>query len=71
MNPIFMVVNRVVLKPRPISVLAEIGYSLRRGRGGSLDCVWGVQTHSGPPVCLVPFRKNLARMNSTPQPNQK
>ena len=22
---------------------AEIGYSLRRGRGGSLDCMWGVQ----------------------------
>ena len=42
---------------------AEIGYSLRRGRGGSLDCMWGVQTHSG--------RKDLARMNGTPQPNQK
>ena len=50
---------------------AEIGYSLRRGRGGSLDCVWGVQTHSGPPVFLVLFRKDLAWMNGTPQPNQK
>ena len=50
---------------------AEIGYSLRRGRGGSLDCMWGVQTHSGPPVFLVLFRKDLARMNGTPQPNQK
>ena len=50
---------------------AEIGYSLRRGRGGSFDCMWGVQTHSGPPVFLVPFRKDLARMNGMPQPNQK
>ena len=49
---------------------AEIGYSLRRGRGGSLDCMWGVQTHSGPPLFLVPFRKDLARMNGTPQPNR-
>ena len=38
---------------------------------GSLDCVWGVQTHNGPPVFLVLFRKDLARMNGTPQPNQK
>ena len=59
----------IVLKPRPIPMPAEIGYSLRRGRGGSLDCMWGVQTHSGPPVFLV--RKNLAWMNGTPQPNQK
>ena len=44
---------------------AEIGYSLRIGRGGSLDCVWGVQTHSEPPVFLVPFRKDLARMNES------
>ena len=49
---------------------AEIGYSLRRGRGGCLACVWGVQTHSGPPVFLVAFHKDLARMNGTPQPNQ-
>ena len=46
----------------PIPMPAEISYSLRRGRGGSLDCVWGVQTHSGPPVFLVPFRKDLASM---------
>ena len=32
----------------------------QRDRGGSLDCMWGVQTHSGPPVFLVPFRKELA-----------
>ena len=31
----------------------------------------GVQTHSGPPVFSVPFRKDLARMNGTPQLNQK
>ena len=61
----------IVLKPRPIPMPAKIGYSLRGGRRGSLDCVWGVQTHSGPPVFLVPFRKDLARMNGTPQPNQK
>ena len=64
--------REIVLKPRPIPMpAAEIGYSLQRGRGGSLDCMWGVQTHSGPPVFLVPFRKDLARMNGTPQPNQK
>ena len=56
----------MVLKPRPIPVPTEIGYSLRRGRGGSLDCMSGVQTHSGPPVFLVPFRKDLARMSGTP-----
>ena len=61
----------MVLKPRPIIMPAKIGYSLRRGRGGSSNCMWGVQTHSGPPVFLVPFRKDLARMNGTPQPNQK
>ena len=49
---------------------AEIGYSLRRDKGGSLDCMLGVQTLSGPPVFLVPLRKDLARMNDTPQPNQ-
>ena len=61
----------MVLKPRPIPMPAEIGYSLRRGRGGSLDCMWDVQTHSGPPVFLVLLRKDLARMNGTPQPNRK
>ena len=50
---------------------AEIGYSLRRGRGGYLDCMWGVQTHRGPPVFLVLFRKDLAWMNGTPQSNQE
>ena len=50
---------------------AEIGYSLRRGRGGSLDCMWGVQTHSGPPVFLFTFRKDLAKMNGMSRPNQK
>ena len=38
---------------------------------GSLDCMLVVQKHSGPPVLLVLFRKDLARMNGTPQPNQK
>ena len=33
--------------------------------------MWRVQTHSGPPVFLVPVRKDLARMNDTLQPNQK
>ena len=61
----------MVLKLRSIPMPAEIGYSLRRGRGGSLDCMWGVQTHSGPPVFLVPFHKDLARINGTPQPNRK
>ena len=50
---------------------AEIGYSLQKGRRGSSTNMWGVQTHSGPPVFLVPFRKYLVRMNGTPQPNQK
>ena len=61
----------MVLTPRPIPMRAEIRYSLWRGRGGSLDCMWGVQTHGGPLVFLVPFRKDLARMNGAPQPNQK
>ena len=61
----------MALKPRPIPMPAEICYSLRSGRGGSLDCMWGVQTHSGPQVFLVSFRKDLARMNGTPQPNRK
>ena len=38
---------------------------------GSLNCMRGVQTHSRPPVFLVQFRKDQARMNGTPQPNQK
>lgn len=29
------------------------------------------QTHIGPPAFLVPFREGLARLNSTPRPNQK
>ena len=61
----------MVFKPRAIPMPAEIGYSLQRGRGGFLHCIWGVQTHRGPPVFLVPLRKDLARMNGTPQPNQK
>ena len=61
----------MVLKPSPIPMPAEIGYYLRRGRGESLDCMWGVQTHSGPLVFLVLFRKDLARLNGTPQPNWK
>ena len=39
----------MVLKPRPIPIPAEIGFSLRRGRGGYLDCMRGKQTHSEPP----------------------
>ena len=39
----------------------EIGYLSRKGRVGSLDCMWGVQ-HSGPSVFLVSYRKALARM---------
>ena len=50
---------------------AGIVYSLWRGRGGSLDCTWGVQTHSGPLVILVPFHNDLARLNGTPRPIQK
>ena len=61
----------MVLKPLPIPVLAKIGYSLRSGRGGSLDCMWGVQTHSAPPEFLVPFGNDLARINGTPPPNRK
>ena len=34
---------------------------------GSLDCVWGSQTHSGHLVLLVPLRMDLARVNGTPQ----
>ena len=63
------VIAPMILKPRSIPKPAEIGYSLRRGR--PLDCMWGTQTHSAPPVVLVPFRKDLARMNGMPQPNPK
>ena len=56
----------MVLKLRPIPMLTEIGYSLRRGRGGSLDCICGVCKHSGPPVFLVPFRKDLANQKWLP-----
>ena len=41
-----------------------------KGRGGPVDLMWIVQTHSGSAVILVPFRKDLARMKGTPQPNQ-
>ena len=61
----------MVLKQRPTPMPVGIGYSLQRGRGGSLDCMWGVQTHSGPPVFLVSFHKDLARVNDTPQPSRK
>ena len=61
----------MVLKPRPITMPTEIGYTLHRGIGGSLDCMWGVQTHSGTLVLKVPFYKDLARMNGTPDPNRK
>ena len=44
----------MVLKQRPIPMPAEIGFSFQRGREGSLDCMWGVQTHSGPPVFFSP-----------------
>ena len=40
-------------------------------RGGSLHCMWAVQTHSGTPLFFAPFRKDLARLNGAPQPNQK
>ena len=38
---------------------------------GSLDCMWGVQTHSGSLALLVPFRNDLARMKGIPQPTRK
>ena len=49
----------IVLKARPIPIPAKIGYPFLRGRGVSLDCMWGVQTHNGPqpvfhPVPLEP-----------------
>ena len=36
--------------------------TLQRGREGSSDCMWGVQTHIGSPLFLVPFCKYLARI---------
>ena len=66
-----VVLASMVLKPPSIPMPTEIGYSLGRGRGGSLDCTWGVQTHSRPLVFLVLFRKEPARMNGTPHPNRK
>ena len=65
------VLASMVLKLRPIPMPSEIDYSLRRGRGSALDCMWGVQTHSRPPVFSVTFHKDLARMNGTPQPNRQ
>ena len=50
---------------------AGIGCSLRRGGGGPLYYIWGVQTHSGHPVFLALFRKDLASMKGTPQASQK
>ena len=32
--------------PKPVGIV----YSSQRGRGGFLDCMWVVQTHSGPPT---------------------
>ena len=52
----------ILLKPHTILPKpVKIGYSLRRGRGESLDCMWHEQTHS----IFVPFCKDLARMNGT------
>ena len=42
--------ERLVWGGDPIPMPAEIGFSLRRGRGGSSSCMWGVQTHRGPPL---------------------
>ena len=61
------------IKPHPILMPTKLVHSLflQRGSGGSLDCLWGVQTHSWSPVVLSPVRRDLARMNGTPTPNQK
>ena len=40
----------------PIPMPARIGFSLRRGRRGSLTCMWVVQTHSGPSLFQVLIR---------------
>ena len=37
----------------------------------SMEIQSTAQTHSGHPVFLVLFRKDPARMNGAPQPNQK
>ena len=42
--------ERLVWGGDPIPMPAAIGFSLRRGRGGSLSCMWIVQTHRGPPL---------------------
>ena len=42
----------------------------KRQRGIFIDPLWGVQTHGGPSISLVPFRKVLARMNGKPQSNE-
>ena len=39
-------VSAIVLQPR----LIPMPCALRRGRVGSSDCMWGVQTHSGTPL---------------------
>ena len=62
---IYIYIYIKVLKPCPIPMPTEIGIQ------GSLDRALGVQTHSGPPVFLVPFLKDLSRLNGTSQPNQK
>ena len=35
------------------------------------ELMWGVQTHSGPPVFPFQFCEDLARMNGAPQPSRK
>ena len=53
----------MVLKQRPIPTPAKSATISLEAEGD--------HTQSGPPVFLVPFRKDPARMNGTPQPNQK
>ena len=61
----------IVLRLHPIYTRAHQNQLLfAKWQKGSLDCMLVVQKHSGPPVFLVLFRKDLARMNGTPQPNQ-
>ena len=55
----------------PYTMRAKTVYSLWRGRVGSLSCMLGEQTHNGPAIFLVLFCKDQARMNGTPQPDQK
>ena len=59
--PLYSTAEAVVLKSRPIPMPTGIGYSLQRGRVGSLDYMWGVQRHSGPLISLALVRKDLAR----------